>query len=283
MESNIEPITYVDKVDKMIGYPTLLVDTGTGARLHGGKVVTNWSEGVRSMYAQYRVEFARHMIYYWSEICDAAAQSDFICNPFGYWDNGKIIVILYEHARGISLDRPKARELFMELSLLSQIDAICRLCDTVAAYNESMVHRDICPANILFDSEEVIFRLADLGVSLPVQSRNMGQVLNAPAGTWGYFPPEQLSASEFVLPGMDVYGLASTLLELLTERRGFLSSSRTCVSQNELLKILNGNNRFGFLFGAFYEALAINPEDRIQTASKFGQMIRAAYELHILS
>ena len=74
---------------------------------------------------------------------------------------------------------------------------------------EGIVHRDVKPANVLFDEEGECY-LADFGIAGPSGGRTANAV-----GTAGYVAPEQVSGGE-TGPAVDVYALGLVLLECLT-------------------------------------------------------------------
>src|SRR5262249_4017700 len=83
----------------------------------------------------------------------------------------------------------------------------------VAVHARGIVHRDVKPANILWDPEIDEAFLTDLGV---------GARLAEPSGLGGtipYMAPEAFEGD--VSPALDVYGLAATLYTLVTGRKPF--------------------------------------------------------------
>lgn len=74
---------------------------------------------------------------------------------------------------------------------------------------EGIVHRDVKPANVLFDDDGECY-LADFGVAGPSGGRVPGVL-----GTAGYLAPEQVAGDE-TGPAADVYALGMVLLECLT-------------------------------------------------------------------
>lgn len=78
------------------------------------------------------------------------------------------------------------------------------------------VHRDIKPSNILIDASGIV-KVADLGIAKQRAGTRGG--LTAPGatmGTPGYMAPEQYGGAEVAQAPADVFGLAVTLLELIT-------------------------------------------------------------------
>jgi serine/threonine protein kinase len=74
---------------------------------------------------------------------------------------------------------------------------------------EGIVHRDVKPANVLFDDDGECY-LADFGIAGPSDGRD-----STVCGTAGYVAPEQVSGGE-TGPAADVYALGLVLLECLS-------------------------------------------------------------------
>jgi serine/threonine protein kinase len=95
-----------------------------------------------------------------------------------------------------------------ELSPLEVADLGARLAGALAAaHNAELVHRDVKPANVLFDAEGQPL-LADFGTA-----RLLGEERVAVAGTAEYLDPEVLTGPAG--PASDIYGLGATLYEAL--------------------------------------------------------------------
>ncbi|HVA25198.1 MAG TPA: serine/threonine-protein kinase [Chloroflexota bacterium] len=84
------------------------------------------------------------------------------------------------------------------------------------AHQANVVHRDVKPANLLFDANGRLF-LSDFGLALmrDAKSSTWGQMVGTP---W-YMAPEQFRSK--AEPASDVYSLAVTLFQLLTGRVPF--------------------------------------------------------------
>jgi serine/threonine protein kinase len=85
-------------------------------------------------------------------------------------------------------------------------------------HRQGIVHRDVKPANILWDPEKEEALLTDFGVS----ARLGGE--NSVGGTPSYMAPEAFAGE--VTEALDVYGLAASLFWLMTAEAPFPASTR---------------------------------------------------------
>ena len=108
-----------------------------------------------------------------------------------------------------------AREVAMGLAALHQAD---------------IVHRDVKPGNILFDSHAHA-RLADFGIAQTLddftQRTQLGSLAQPHPGTGPYMSPEQDSTRAALQPPSDIYSLGVVLFEMLTGRNYALQPSGT--------------------------------------------------------
>ncbi len=90
-------------------------------------------------------------------------------------------------------------------------------------HGEGIVHRDVKPANVLFDEEGECY-LADFGIACP-----SGDPESKVRGTAAYLAPEQVSGDE-IGPAADVYALGLVLLECLTGEPEFPGDGEEAVT-----------------------------------------------------
>jgi serine/threonine-protein kinase len=90
------------------------------------------------------------------------------------------------------------------------------------AHRNGVVHRDVKPANVLFDPTTGAVKVADFGSArvADTMATRSGLIMGTPA----YMAPEQLAGAD-ATPQCDLYALGVLLFELLTGRRPFEADS----------------------------------------------------------
>jgi serine/threonine-protein kinase len=145
-----------------------------------------------------------------------------IVTVFDLLDEGSTLFIVMEYLEGGTLldymNASEERRLEVHFALKAARDAALGL---EAAHEAGLVHRDIKPGNLLYDTKGNV-KIADFGV---VRSRNdddMTQLTSGGGhpGTLVYMAPEQIDGCE-VEGRSDVYSLAAVLYEALAGVRYF--------------------------------------------------------------
>lgn len=110
---------------------------------------------------------------------------------------------------------------------------IAEMCARVAdalhfAHQRGVVHRDVKPANIVFDQQNRRVRVMDFGVArfADSQATRTGIVLGSPS----YLTPEQLDGRK-VTPQSDLFSLGVSLFQLLTGQLPFRADSMPSLMQ----------------------------------------------------
>jgi eukaryotic-like serine/threonine-protein kinase len=140
-----------------------------------------------------------------------------------------------------------------------------------AAHEHGIVHRDVKPANFLFDGADRL-QVVDFGIAR-VADETAG--MTAPGtvlGTAGYLAPEQAQGHE-TTAASDRYALAVVAYELLTGRRPFERGSPTAEAAAHIHEIVPPASEQADLPEAvdavFARALAKSPVHRFPTAAAF--------------
>lgn len=146
------------------------------------------------------------------------------------------------------------------------------------AADQSIVHRDIKPQNLLLSASNVV-KLTDFGLARSHESRDI-TVTGFFVGTPFYVAPEQVENSRRADVRADLYSLACVFFELLTARVPYDGEHAWDV----VLQHLNGpipsacamRTELSAEYDAFFSrALAKQPGDRYQTPRAFVEAIEA--------
>jgi non-specific serine/threonine protein kinase len=118
------------------------------------------------------------------------------------------------------------------LPLRDALHVARQLASALAAVHEAgIVHRDVKPANVLFDAGGNV-RLSDFGIA---RTDDVGLTRTGIAlGTPAYLAPEQMRG-ERADPRADLWALGVTMYEMLARRRPFDGDSFVAVAQQVLL------------------------------------------------
>ncbi|RMF47191.1 MAG: serine/threonine protein kinase, partial [Anaerolineae bacterium] len=144
--------------------------------------------------------------------------------------------------------------------------AICEALTYLHNSNPKIVHRDIKPGNVKITPDGRVF-LVDFGLAKIVQS-GQATTTGARAMTPGYSPPEQYGTAR-TDHRSDIYSLGATLYAALCGALPEDGLSRA-MDQATLTPVRKHNpNVSRRLAAALEKALAVQPDDRFQTADEF--------------
>jgi len=182
-------------------------------------------------------------------------------------DQGRTILVL-EDPGGEPLDRLLGRpmELRQFLPLAAAIAAALG-----GLHGRGLVHKDIKPANILFDRVTGRVRLTGFGVSSRLPRERQGP--DAPetiAGTLAYMAPEQTGRMNRSIDSRsDLYSLGVTFYQMLTGMLPFAASDPMELVHSHIARppVLQATKIPAPVLGIVMKLLAKNAEDRYQTAA----------------
>ncbi len=196
----------------------------------------------------------------------------------GEWNDTPHIVMEYL-AGGTVADRVRAGTVPLG-DALDWLDQAANALDE--AHRAGIVHRDVKPANLLFDSRDEL-NVADFGIARVLDQTTVG--MTSPGtilGTSGYLSPEQASG-EHATAASDLYSLGVVAFELLTGARPFQRRSATAEAAAHIhepvpLATERRPELVTEVDDVFERALAKDPARRQGTAGELVADLRAAVE-----
>lgn len=157
------------------------------------------------------------------------------------------------------------------------IEIVARLADALHyAHRQGVVHRDVKPANVMFDPPSGELKITDFGIARLTDTgrTRTGIVLGTPS----FMSPEQLQGRA-VTGRSDLFSLAVTLFQLLTGQLPFRADSMPglmlAIAQEPPPPI--GVIRPGLpkgMQGFLDRALAKDPESRHECGAEFAMVLR---------
>ena len=186
------------------------------------------------------------------------------------------LYIVMELLDGMPLDRYARSH---PISAPEALRIVAQVCDALdCAHNQSIIHRDVKPANTFILSDGTV-KVLDFGIALPPDENQTPQTL---AGTPLYMSPEQILGKE--LDGRsDIWSAGVTLFELLTTKTPFQGRSTAEICS----AILNSPTPKLPFVGPIAEqlnellakALAKNPQQRYSCAHEFARELRSVIQV----
>jgi serine/threonine-protein kinase len=145
------------------------------------------------------------------------------------------------------------------------------------AHRRSLVHRDIKPGNLLFDTEGRL-RIADFGLARALAEAAWTEPAGAILGTARYAAPEQVKG-ESVDGRADVYALAVTLIEAVTGRVPFAADTTIATLMARVDTPLKAPSELAALGPVVEKAGRPDPNDRPDAAALARDLDAAARHL----
>jgi serine/threonine-protein kinase len=145
------------------------------------------------------------------------------------------------------------------------------------AHRRSLVHRDIKPGNLLFDTEGRL-RIADFGLARALAEAAWTEPAGAILGTARYAAPEQVKG-ESVDGRADVYALAVTLIEAVTGRVPFAADTTIATLMARVDTPLKAPSALDALGPVVEKAGRPDPNDRPDAAAFARDLDAAARHL----
>jgi len=129
--------------------------------------------------------------------------------------------IAMDYLHGVDLSKYTKKEELLPLNEV--LDIITKAADALGyAHNEKVVHRDVKPANIIYDRETGVLKITDFGIACltDTSKTKTGTILGSPS----YMSPEQI-AGKRVDGRSDLYSLGVMMYQLLTGELPFIGES----------------------------------------------------------
>ncbi len=187
-----------------------------------------------------------------------------------------VAYIAMEYIRGRSLQQYSQPKALLPQALVVELIAQC--ADALHyAHSRGIIHRDVKPANILYDHKAALAKLGDFGIA---HIANSTQTLAGSfLGTPFYMSPEQLGSLELDARS-DIFSLGATLYRLLTGVPPFSGNSmaklmQTIVNEPHQNILEIRPNLPNNLVNVVEIALAKNPSQRFSSALEFSEQLRA--------
>ncbi|MEM9504200.1 MAG: serine/threonine-protein kinase, partial [Cyanobacteria bacterium P01_E01_bin.43] len=172
--------------------------------------------------------------------------------------DNRLFYIAQEIAEGQSLAELVATgERFLETEVERIAAAVLEVLQYLHGLNPPIIHRDIKPQNLIRGNDGRIY-LVDFG-AVQTAYREATAFGSTVVGTYGYMAPEQFRGQAY--PTTDLYGLGTTLLNLLTHQNpGDLPQKRLMIDFRPVITV---SERFADWLDGLLEPLV---EDRFPSA-----------------
>lgn len=183
---------------------------------------------------------------------------------------GQYLVMDFVEGEDLQEKLEKAGGLLPEKQVLPWIHQVCDALAYMHRQNPPIIHRDIKPANIKINSDGKAM-LVDFGISKAF-SPGVKTAAAARAISMGFSPAEQYGRGITDVRS-DIYALGATVYALLTGRSPTASVDRLAGIPLPEPRSLNPNIHPA-LEAAILKAMAMNPDERYQSANEFKSQLQ---------
>ncbi|MEO7003606.1 MAG: protein kinase, partial [Ktedonobacterales bacterium] len=191
--------------------------------------------------------------------------------------NGRLYLVM-DFVAGDNLEQALTRNGGRPLPERQVLRWMLPVCDALQYLHTRIppiLHRDVKPANIIV-SPAGYSVLVDFGIAKEhLPGANQTATFVRKAGTEGYAPPEQYTASNQTGPWSDVYGVGATIFHLLTGEAPPTAVERVVQARLPHLREVNPAVSMA-TDAAVWKALVLRPSDRYQSIAEFAQPLMEA-------
>jgi serine/threonine-protein kinase len=160
------------------------------------------------------------------------------------------------------------------------VSIVARVAEALGyAHRQNVVHRDVKPANIMYEPESDVVKVTDFGIARITDSSKTktGMVLGTPS----YMSPEQLQGKK-IDGRSDLFSLAVSLYQLSCGKLPFEGDSMAQlmykIANEDAPDILQYNPKIPPALVAFLDkAMAKDADQRYQTGEEFASELRATF------
>ena len=206
--------------------------------------------------------------YYHEFAVNQSLTSSYVCRAIGF--DERLPEITLEDTGGIALKQLiKSDDIDWDEKLLIATE-LCKAIQSI--HDEGAIHRDLNPANIIFNRDTETLKLIDFGLatlaSHEYNEMDSGQL----TGTLPYISPEQTGrVNRQIDYRTDLYSLGATLYELLAGKPPFINNDPLELIHSHIARTPARLASLGkeiprWLSDIIQKLLSKQPEDRYQTA-----------------
>jgi serine/threonine protein kinase len=186
------------------------------------------------------------------------------------------LYLVMDFVDGENLEQKQMRQAgrpFSEEQSLRWIMPVCEVLQYLHTRIPPILHRDVKPSNIIVTPGGHVV-LVDLGIAKAhLPGANLTATFVRKAGTEGYAPPEQYTATGQAGPWSDVYSLGATLYQLLTGRVPPTAVERLTLDAS-LAPPQHVNPAVSpWVSSALLRSLALRPFERFQSVQAFAESL----------